>query len=437
MNNASPESSPLGNHSGGKKLTIRILIGMGLGIFLGLLINQTSPAYNVDAEPQYWTHLVFSDGLFNVAGQIFVRLLQVVVVPLVFVSLVCGTAALDDIRKLGRIGLKTVVFYLFTTAVAITIAIAAALLVRPGSGEFYTGGTYQANKSPPLVQVIIDLFPQNIVQTMAEGKMLPLIVFAVIFGIAVIMSGDAGKRILSFFEDLNEIIMKLVWIVMELAPYGVLGLIARNFAIQGFDAFLPIAKYFMVVIGVLLFQVLLVYPSLLKLLGGLNPVRFLRKMREVHLFAFSTASSNATLPITLETAETKLGIRESIASFTLPLGATINMDGTAIMQGVATIFISQAYNIPLEFSDLLMVVLTATLASIGTAGVPSAGMIMLAIVLKQVGLPVDGIALIIGIDRLLDMVRTAVNVTGDCAVSCIVAKSEGEFDEATYNASID
>ena len=265
--------------------------------------------------------------------------------------------------------------------------------------------------------------------------MLQVIVFSILVGLALVLSGDPGKRVLGLFRDLNEVVMKIVTIVMMFAPYGVFALLARTFAREGFGAIAPLAKYFVLVLVVLLFHGFVTYPGLLALLARLNPVRFLRNVRTVHAFAFSTASSNATLPVSLETAERRMGIDNSVASFTIPLGATVNMDGTAIMQGVATVFIAGAYGIQLSVTDLGMVVVTATLASIGTAGVPGVGLIMLAMVLKQVGLPEAGIGLIVGVDRLLDMVRTAVNVTGDLVVGCIVAKSEGQLDRATFDAA--
>ncbi len=382
-----------------------------------------------------WVHAWFSDGILHILGQSFVRLLQVIVVPLVFVSLICGTAALEDIAKVGRIGVKTLLLYLLTTAIAISLAMSVALLLKPGKNfKMADEAAFTAPEAPSIVDVIIGIVPENVVGSMAAGEMLPLIIFAVLFGLAMTASGVAGRRILSVFADLNEVIMKLVWIIMQLAPIGVFALIARTFATQGYTAFPPLLKYFFIVLGVLILHGLFVYPLFLRLLGGLNPVPFLSKLRAVQIFAFSTASSNATLPVTLATCKKRLGVHNSVASFTVPLGATINMDGTAIMQGTATVFIAQVYGIDLTLAQLLTVVFTATLASIGTAGVPGVGMIMLAMVLQQAGLPIAGIGLIIGIDRLLDMVRTAVNVTGDCAVTCIVAKSEGEWDEAVYRA---
>jgi Na+/H+-dicarboxylate symporter len=413
------------------RLTIQILTGMGVGLVIGLLCNfLIEGTEGLGSFIQ--TYLV--EGLFRLVGQAFLSLLQVLVVPLVFVSLVCGTAALDDVRKLGRIGARTMLLYLLTTALAISVALGAGVLIGPGKGfGLTTQTTFVAGTPPSLVDVLIGIFPKNIVNSMASGNMLQIIVFAVLVGLGLTLCKEPGKRLLAIFNDLNEVIMKLVWIVMLIAPYGVFGLIAGTFATQGFGAFGPLMKYFLLVLGVLLVHALVTYPLLLKVLSGLNPVRFINKLREVQIFAFSTASSNATIPVTLNTLENNLGVRNSVASFTVPLGATINMDGTAIMQGVATVFIAQAYGLGLEFTDYLMVIVTATLASIGTAGVPGVGLIMLSMVLKQVGLPVEGIGLIIGIDRLLDMVRTAVNVTGDSAVSCIVAKREGELDMGVYN----
>lgn len=416
----------------GKQLTLRILFGMVAGIAVGVLLNFLSTSA-LGVSGQNFVSGWLTDGIFQFIGRAFVNLLQVIVIPLVLVSLISGTAAMEDVAKVGRIGIKTLVLYLFTTALAISFAMAAALIFKPGAGfAMDESVTFTATEAPPLVQVFINIVPKNVFNAMASGNMLPIIVFAVLLGLSLTMAGAPGRRILAFVNDLNEVVMKLVWIVMQVAPYGVFALIARTFANEGFTAFLPLLKYFMLVIAVLIFHAAVTYPAMLKLLSGLSPITFLKNMREVQLFAFSTASSNATIPISLRTVEQRLGVHKSVASFSIPLGATINMDGTAIMQGVATIFIAQVYGIDLSIGQLLTVILTATLASIGTAGVPGVGLIMLAMVLQQVGLPVTGIGLIIGIDRLLDMIRTAVNVTGDCAVSCIVAKSEGELDRDVF-----
>lgn len=419
-------------------LTARIVIGMVSGILVGLFFQ----ALLGDADERHLELLGFSiplkglfvDGIFHVGGEIFIASLKMLVVPLVFVSLVCGTCSLSDTSTLGRLGAKSIGLYIITTALAISLAIAAAIITSPGEGvAMQSDATFDVSAAPTLAQVFIDIFPSNPIESMASGNMLQVIVFAVLFGLAVALSGKAGERIAAMFNDLSEIIMKLVTLLMNLAPYGVFFLMAKLFTTLGYETIESLVKYFFIVLGVLLLQGLLVYPTILKILTGLNPLIFLKKMRDAALFAFSTSSSNATLPVTMETVNKKLGVNNSISSFTIPLGATINMDGTAIMQGVATVFIAQVFAVDLTLGDYLMVILTATLASIGTAGVPGVGLIMLAMVLQQVGLPVEGIALIIGVDRLLDMTRTAVNITGDAMVSCIVAKSEKEFNADIYN----
>jgi Na+/H+-dicarboxylate symporter len=413
--------------SSGTLLTRKILIGMVAGIILGTLLNYFSlPS---------WVNNFFLQGVIEVGGRIFLSSLKLLVVPMVFVSLVCGAGSLDDIKKLGRLGSKTFAFYIATTAVAISLALGLALLISPGEGFIIKSHvSFETRPSPSLVDVISNIFPSNPIESMAKGEMLQIIVFALLFGVGMTLSGEQGKRVLSLFSDTNEIIMKMVMLLMGLAPYGVFCLLTKVFATQGFDAIVPMGKYFIVVLIGLLLQMILVYGGFLKFIAKLNPVTFFKKFTEVIIFGFSTSSSNATIPVNIEVTEKKLGVHNSVASFTIPFGATINMDGTAIMQGVATIFVAQAYNIALGPQELLMVILTATLASIGTAGVPGVGLVMLAMVFNQVGLPVEGIGLIIGVDRLLDMSRTAVNVTGDAVVSCIVAKSENQFDETQFNS---
>jgi len=371
--------------------------------------------------------------LLEVIGQIFMASLRMLVVPLVFVSLVCGVCSLQDTTKLGRIGGKAIGLYLVTTAIAISFAIFVAIIVGPGEGVGMSANTsFSGREAPSLAQVIIQMFPTNPFESFAQGNMLQIIIFALLFGIAIALSGKAGERVASLFEDLSEVIMRLVAILMNIAPYGVFALLATLFTTVSIETFGNLIIYFLVVLFVLIGHATITYPLILKLMTGLNPFIFLQKMRDAAIFAFSTASSNATIPVTLETATKKMGVKNSIASFTVPLGATINMDGTAIMQGVATVFIAQVFSQDLSLADYVTVVLTATLASIGTAGVPGVGLIMLAMVLEQVGLPVEGIALIIGVDRLLDMTRTAVNVTGDSMVGIIVAKTEGQFDNEMF-----
>ena len=357
------------------------------------------------------------------------------VVPLVLVSLVCGACALSEGSRVGVLAGKTVLLYLVTTAAAISLALLLAILIQPGAGMEAMAGdaTFEPKPSPPLSEVLINIFPTNPVDAMAKGNMLQIIVFALLMGYAISRSGKPGQRIAGFFNDLNEVIMRMVGVLMVFAPYGVFALLANKIAQLGLDAILQLLKYFMVVLAALLLHAFGVYSLLLKLLSGLNPLQLMKKMRPAMVFAFSTASSAATIPVTLSTVEKRLGVDNKVASFTIPLGATINMDGTAIMQGVATVFISQLYGIEIGLMGYLTVILTATLASIGTAGVPGVGLIMLAMVLQQVGLPLEGIAIVMGVDRLLDMVRTAVNITGDSVVSTIVAKSEGALDVEVFN----
>ncbi|MGK0475980.1 MAG: Na+/H+-dicarboxylate symporter [Oleispira sp.] len=415
-------------------LTQRILLAMAAAILLGSATQQLL----LWPEVPSWLATALNDGLagglFYVGGQIFVASLKVLVVPLVFISLVCGTCQLQGQSSLGRLSLKAIGLYLLTTAIAISIAIFVAELLQPGMGiEMTTTADFVAPASQPLSQVFINIFPNNPVKAMAEGNMLQVIVFAILIGLAIGRSGEQGERLSQQFKDWNEIMMTLVTLLMKLAPYGVFCLLFSLFAKQGLGVIGDLALYMVTVLLVLAIHALGIYPLLLKAFAGLDPFVFLRKMRNTQLFAFSTASSSATIPVTLRAVEQRLGVSNRVASFTVPLGATINMDGTAIMQGVATVFIAQAFNLELGLTDYLLVIATATLASVGTAGVPGVGLVTLAMVLQQVGLPVEGIALIIGVDRILDMVRTAVNVTGDATVSCIVANSEGAMDKTIFN----
>lgn len=419
-------------------LTTRIVIAMVAGITVGAFLQWLMPNQSDVVVPLYLFDLsirgLLVDGVFEVVGKVFVASLQMLVVPLVFVSLICGTCSLKDTTKLGRIGGKAIALYLITTAIAISFAMSLALFISPGEGvNMVANTTFESREAPSLAQVLIQMFPSNPFEAFAQGNMLQVIVFALLFGISIALSGKAGERVASLFEDFSVVIMRLVTVLMNIAPYGVFCLLAGLFTDVSIETFGNLIKYFLVVFVALVLHATITYPVLLKLLTGLNPLIFLRKMRNTAIFAFSTSSSNATLPITMETVTKKMGVKNSIASFTVPLGATINMDGTAIMQGVATVFIAQVFNVDLTLSDYLIVILTATLASIGTAGVPGVGLIMLAMVLDQVGLPVEGIGLIIGVDRLLDMTRTAVNVTGDSMVTLIVGKSENQFDEEAYN----
>ena len=322
-----------------------------------------------------------------------------------------------------------------TTAIAITLALTVANIINPGLGiNMAEGMTFQAKEAPPFTQVVLDIFPSNPVAAMAEGNMLQIIVFALLLGVALTRAGDAGLALKASFDRWNEVIMQLVMMLMLAAPVGVFCLMVTLGAQLGFGAIVDLLAYFLCVLLVLALHFLITYPTLIKLMVRVSPVLFYQHMAPVMAFAFSTASSGATLPVTLETVKKRIGVRNEVASFVVPVGATINMDGTAIMQGVATVFIAQSFNVDIGLTGYLMVILTATMASIGTAAVPGVGLITLALVLTQVGLPVEGIALIIGVDRLLDMARTVVNVVGDATVSSVVARSEGQFEDEIFVA---
>ena len=406
-------------------LTTQIMIGMIAGFVVGFGLSFVADVT--------WVQVYLLDGVLDITGKIFINALKMLVVPLVFVSLVCGASALADPAKLGRVGGKALGLYLLTTGIAVSAALFVAKIFRPGEGANPTAIVERdIPEAPPLSEVITNIVPTNPVAAMANTDMLPIIVFSILVGITLTMTGKSGKRLKQFFDDANEVVMKLVTLVMKIAPYGVFALIAILAATTGWETFRGVAKYMGLVMVVLVLHGLIVYPSLLMIFARLNPIPFLLKMRPAMLFAFTTASSNATIPVTLETVRKRLGVKNSIASFTVPLGATINMDGTAIMQGIATGFIAQYYGIELGIAQYLVIVLMVIMASIGAAGVPSVGLILLAGVLAQVNLPAEGIALILGVDRILDMTRTAVNVTGDAAITTIVARSEGEMDPAVF-----
>lgn len=409
-------------------LTKKILIGLFLGMITGIIFYNFR---NVSFIQDYVVGFAF-----ELVGGVFISAIKMMVVPLVFVSLTVGAAAIGDIKKLGRIGGKTLSFYLVTTAIALVIALTLANVVDPGMGmSMPSDAAYEAASSPPFVQVLTDMVPTNPINAMAEGNMLQIIVFSLLFGASLTTLGEKGKTVLRFFEQLNDAILKMVEFIMLLAPYGVFALIAKTFAQLGWDAFPSLLAYMLTVLAALFIHAIVTYQGFLYAFTQLSPIQFFKNFAPAMGVGFSTASSSGTLPVTLETVEKRGGVSPNIASFTLPLGATINMDGTAIMQGVATIFIAQVFGVNLSLSQMITVVVTATLASIGTAGVPGVGLIMLSMVLQQVGLPVEGIALIIGVDRILDMTRTAINITGDAVCTTIIADSEGEFDREVFYSS--
>ena len=402
-------------------LTNKILLGMILGIFLGSLLNN----FFQGDLPNF---IAFFYELIDAIGRIFLSLLKLLVVPLVFVSLVVGVSNLTSDKQLLSISSKAIGLYLFTTALAIVSALfVSSFFDMAREASLTSTSSFEQNAIPSLKDTFVNLFPSNPIKAMAEGNMIQIIIFAMLFGYGLNKLSSETSKVKSFFFDLNEIILNIVNFVIWLSPLGVFCLIFSTFSSLGISIIFTLINYFLIVVFVLIFHALFSYSFLLIILAKVNPLFFFTNMREAILFAFSTSSSSATMPVTLKTVEEKLGVDKSVSSFCIPLGTTINMDGTAIMQGVATVFIAQVYQVDLSMMEYLMVIITATLASVGTAGVPGVGLIMLAMVLQQVGLPVEGIALIIGVDRLLDMLRTAVNVSGDATISCIVANSENQL----------
>lgn len=410
-------------------LTTKVLVGMVLGIVVGLGINLTG----LNGAGSFINEFVVNGG-FHVVGKMFVNALKMLVVPLVLFSLICGVCGIGDVKLLGKIGTKSFALYMLTTAVAIASAIGIASTIGIGKGmNAITTAEFTGKEAPPLSQVLIDIIPSNPINAMAQGEMLSIIFFSILLGISILMVGKKATGLVEIIEMLNEVMMKMVTLIMAMAPYAVFCLLAKAMANLGMDLLGQLIGYVVVLIGVLLFHLFVTLQLVLKIFSGLNPLIFLKKIRSTQIFAFSTSSSNATIPVTLRTVTERFGVNNSVASFTVPFGATINMDGTAIMQGVATVFIANVYNVDLGIAGYLTVIIMSVLASIGTAGVPGVGLIMLSMVFTQVGLPLEGIGLILGVDRLLDMVRTAVNVSGDAVVSTIVAKSEGKLDVSVYN----
>lgn len=410
-------------------LTTKIFVGLIGGLILGVILNLWVPN-------SYFRDTILVDGVFYVIGNGFIRLMKMLVVPLVFCSLVCGSSAIGDTKALGKVGGKTIVFYLVTTALAVTVAIGVASVVRPGIGLDMSAietGEVAAAEKVSAADTILNIIPENPFGALADGSMLQIILFALVVGVLLAKMGERAELIGNFLNQCNDLMMEMTNMIMGLAPIGVFCMIAKTFSNLGFEAFLPLLKYMGSVLLGLGVQCLIVYMLLLVLFTKLSPMRFLKKFFPVMAFAFSTSTSNATIPINIDTLEEKIGVSRKISSFTIPLGATINMDGTSIMQGVAVVFAAQAYGIQLGVSGYLTVIATATLASIGTAGIPSVGLVTLSMVFTSVGLPVEAIMLIMGVDRILDMVRTAVNITGDAVCTTIVAHQNGDLDREVFN----
>ena len=398
-----------------KNLTKNILIGFILGLIIGCLLNI------LDLNESY--KLICIE-LFSFGGEVFLKVIKMLVVPIVFFSLTTGVANLNELSTLGSIGLKSIFLYIFTTFLAISGSLIIANKLNPGENFklSVTDKNINFTEPPSLKDVLLNILPNNPFESLVNGNMLQIIFFSILIGSAISLTNS--KSVKQFFNDFNEIIMRVLSITLVIAPIGIFCLIAKTFAVQGIGSIIELLKYFSVVVLALFFHVIFVYLPLIKFIGKVEILNFVNGMKEAMIFAFSTSSSSATIPITLENLKNNLKVKEKVASFTVPLGATINMDGTAIMQGVATIFIANAYGFDLSLIDFINIILTSTLASVGTAGVPGVGIIMLGMVLNQVGLPIEGIALIMGVDRFLDMIRTTVNITGDSMVSIIINKTE-------------
>ena len=410
-------------------LTSMIFIALIAGAITGMVLHYLVPDSSVKND-------VIVEGVLYVLGQGFIRLMKMLVVPLVFCSLVCGSMAIGDTKTLGKVGIKTVLFYLFTTAMAVTVALSVASLINPGLGvkvDNISTSEVSLSESKPLTEIILNIIPKNPIESLATADMLPIIVFALFVGIMLAKLGSKTSTVANFFSQFNDIMMEMTMVVMSVAPIGVFCLIARTFANIGFSAFVAMLKYMGAVILALAIQCFGVYQILLFLFTRLNPMRFIKKFFPVMSFAFTTATSNATIPLSIDTLHKKIGVSKKISSFTIPLGATVNMDGTSIMQGVAVMFAAQAFGIQLTPMDYVTVIGTATLASIGTAGIPSVGLDTLTMVFNSVGLPVEAIGIIMGIDRILDMARTAVNITGDAVCTTIVACQNGAVDKEVFN----
>ncbi|MCB8888591.1 dicarboxylate/amino acid:cation symporter [Vreelandella malpeensis] len=395
----------------------KILSGLALGILVGALLGETA-------------------SIFKPLGDIFINAIMMLIVPLVFSTLIVGITSMRDPQKMGRIGVRTITLYLFSTAFAITIGLALSTLLQPGVGvELSFDGEVAPNEAPSLVSILVDLVPRNPLDALANGNIMQIIVFAIGLGISLTLIGDKGEPVMRVFDSFAEAMYKLTAIVMAFAPFGVFGLIAHVSGQYGLEILLPLAKLIGVVYLACLVHVLVVYSGFISLLGRLNPMRYLQGSLDAIVVAFSSASSAGTLPVSIRCAQKNLGISEGVSGFVLPVGATINMDGTALYQGVVVLFIAQMTGVELGMTEYAMIIATGTLASIGTAGVPGAGLIMLSIVMAQIGLPLEAIAVVAGIDRLLDMARTSVNVAGDLMVTTLVGKSEGELDETIYNGA--
>ena len=400
-----------------KDLTKFIFISFFAGIIFGVFLNFIS---------QFSPNIIqFTLPALKFGGDLFLKIIKMLVVPIVFFSLITGVANLKNISSLGRIGFKTISLYIFTTLIAITISLVVGHIINPGQGMTINENTnsLNLNEAPSFLEVLLNIIPDNPFDSLTKGNMLQIIFFSILLG-GCLSSIDNNKTLLNFFVNMNDLVLKMLSVLLIVAPVGIFCLISQTFATQGFSSILELLKYFFGVSLVIFIHLCIVYLPFVKYLGKVKIRHFLNGIKQIALFAFSTSSSSATIPITLQNLSKNFSIKKKVSAFTVPLGATINMDGTAIMQGMATVFIANIYGIDLILTDFISIIITATLASVGTAGVPGVGMIMLGMVLTQVGLPLEGIAIVMGVDRLLDMLRTSLNVTGDAMVTIVIDKTE-------------
>lgn len=412
-----------------KNNTFLLILGLVLGIVFGFIMKLLPNSWYIDD--------ILVNGVMRLLGSGFINLIKMTVIPLVFVSLVCGISSFGDTKKLGKIGIKTVFYFFISTVMAIVIGILCASLFKPGFGlncEYeIVKNNINSQEAKNIVDMLLDIIPSNPVKSMSKGNLLQILVFAVFLGISLGTMGEKSKKVLDIFDIINTSIMKIVSIVMKIAPIGVFALISTTVYSTGTESLIGILKMVIVFGIALIIHVVLVYGSMLKFIARLSFGKFLNKYAKVAGVAFSTASSNAALPVSMKMMEDS-GVESSLYQFVLPIGATVNMAGTAIVQGVTAVFIAQAYNINLTFQAMLTIVVSAVLASVGTAGIPGVGMIMMAMVLESVGLPVQGIGLVLGVDRILDMMRTTVNVMGDCVTCIVVSSTEKMLNLNKYNS---
>jgi len=407
--------------------TKKVLFSMVTGIVVGLLINNFF-------IPNQLIESILINQVFHTISSIFLILLKMIVLPLIFVSIISGIISINDVNTLGRLGIKTLTLYIFTTMIAITLALFISSFVNYNIEVIdAVNNTKQVLAAEPSSNFILSIFPQNFFAALVDGNVIQVLSFAIFIGISASFIKNEIPEFVNLIDNLNKIFNKMVLIIISFTPIAVFALLAKTFSMEGLDVFIPLMKYFSIVVLVLLLHFTFTYSLLLKVFSNLDIGTFYAKLKSLIIFTFSTSSSNASIPFTLDIVTNKYGVNKSLASFSVPLGATINMDGTAIMQGCATYFLAAYYGIELELVDFIVIILTATVASIGTAGIPSAGIIMLSLILTELGIPLEGITLLLGVDRLLDMMRTSVNVSGDTCISCVVAHSENLIDIKKFN----